>query len=77
MMPKICWDYTREFRGVYYPELNIIAISPYMKKSLIFSTLLHEVIHWLIFRLGRSDAVYKLNCAWDMLDFIVTNKKMP
>lgn len=75
MMPILKWDVDYPNRGIYFPEVNIVVINPHQSQASFFVSMLHEMGHWALFRLGQSDAVHTLNCAWDMLDYVLSNKK--
>lgn len=64
--PKI--EYVKaDYKGGYYEGFNIIQLSTEYSPISRFITLIHEMGHWLIFRLGRTDFVYTLNCIWDFV----------
>jgi len=72
MMPEVKWVLRATFKGGYYPEDNIIILSPHQSQLSWFITMLHEMGHWLLFRMGQSDAVHTLNCAFDYIDSLIT-----
>ena len=72
--PKIQWvpwieteeGEEHELQGVFYPELNLIQLSRLYCTN-TFLTLLHEVGHWLLFRLPFDDTTPVINLIYDSI----------
>ena len=74
-LPKV--EYIKaSYQGGYYEEFGIMQISLNQTPMGRFVTFIHEMGHWLLFRLGRTDLVYTMNVAWDYIWAMTVDSKI-
>jgi len=73
-LPKVVWITPRqmvedmghpEYSAYYDPEPNIVFLNTGF--PLRFSTLFHELVHWALCFLPKTDRVYEVNLLYDIL----------
>ena len=62
-----CKDVSLWVLGMYYPDNNSIIVVEQKTKIKTYMILLHELVHWLITKLGDNEALQK---RWDLQKII-------